>query len=126
MGGGVSGTQGQPAEADEAGGAASRAGQGSRTPERQAGVLFEGVTERQELEGSQGHRQPEAFGACGVGHAGVFPVPEAALPGAEILLNPGSQAIPGHRTLLRVQVGQETPGVCIPDFPAGQEGAGET
>ena len=56
------GVDGQPGEADQAGGAAARERRDGRAPDGQAGVQLEGVAQGQELEGTHGHGRPDRLG----------------------------------------------------------------
>ena len=68
-----------------------------------------------------GHRQPQAGGAVGLGHAGALPLPARAFDTCELLFDPGPQAIPTRLAGVGRQIGQDQPGVLVSLFPAGQQ-----
>src|SRR5512143_2623852 len=69
-----------------------RTWQGWKSRGRERGFGFS--ANREQPPGRDGDRQPEAFGPCRSRHAGILPLPPAALDPFESLLDPGSQPVP--------------------------------
>src|SRR5579872_7237818 len=62
--GGLGGTMREVAQADQADAPWVRACRSRSAPEGERRVLLDGITKGEELEGAQGHGQPDALGAC--------------------------------------------------------------
>src|SRR5512143_103417 len=101
-----------------------RTWQGWKSRGRERGFGFSAT--REQPPGRDGDRQPEAFGPCRSRHAGILPLPPAALAPFESLLDPGSQPVPPGLGGLGGHVGQDQPGLVMTGFPASQQGTMQT